>query len=80
MNYLVFKLMAQKSDAVLDKKSIMNAINSLLILEYVDDGTILWDEDDDLIFNPPVGKADKGYWMSVINSRIKALNWEVTSD
>ena len=76
MNYLVLKLVSRNIDSILEKERVRNAINKKLVLEHVDDQTIYWDEDGDLIFHPPVHKQDKNYWLSVLNAVVDKKRWE----
>jgi len=76
MNYLVLKLISRNADSILEQERIRTAINKKLVLEHVDDTSIFWDEDGDLIFHPPLHRQDKGYWLSVLNSVIDKKRWE----
>ena len=58
---------------------IKELINKFLVIEYVDDDTIFWDENGDLIFHPPVNKKDRGYWINLLNSLIDNRSWEFTN-
>jgi len=76
MNYVVLSLISRKKGSVLEKEGIKKAITNLLVLEHVDDRSIFWDEEGDLLFHPPVYRQDKGYWLSLLNSAIDKKNWE----
>lgn len=76
MNYLVLSLISRRSGNVLEKERIISSINKLLVIEQVDDRSIFWDEEGDLLFHPPVHKQEKGYWLSLLNAAIDKNNWE----
>lgn len=76
MNYLVLSLVAKEASAILERERIKASINKLLVIEQVDDRSIFWDEEGDLLFHPPVHKKDKSYWLSVLNSALDRKNWE----
>lgn len=76
MNYVVVSLISRKKGSVLEMERIKKAITNLLVLEHVDDRSIFWDEEGDLLFHPPVYRQDKGYWLSLLNSAIDKKNWE----
>ncbi len=76
MNYVVLSLISRKKGSVLEMERIKKAITNLLVLEHVDDRSIFWDEEGDLLFHPPIYRQDKGYWLSLLNSAIDKKNWE----
>lgn len=76
MNYLVLSLIGKNSVSVLELERLKAAINRLLTIEFVDDRSIFWDEEGDLIFHPPVNKQDRTYWLSVLNNAIDKGKWE----
>ncbi len=76
MNYLVLSLIGKSSASVLERERIKAAINQLLVIEHVDDRSIFWDEEGDLLFHPPVHKQDRSYWLSVLNAAVDKRNWE----
>ena len=79
MDYILLSLIPRKSSSILEFERVKKAINRLLVIEYVDDSSIFWDENGDLIFHPPVNKKDRGYWVNILNSQIDRDNWELIS-
>lgn len=77
MDYIILSLKAKRAFTLPEQEQIKKRINELLALEYVDDSTIYWDEDGDILFHPPVNKRDKNYWINVVNDYIKKDNWEL---
>lgn len=79
MDYILISLIPKKAFSMLEFDRIKALINRFLVIEYVDDQTIFWDENGDLIFHPPVNKKDRNYWINLLNSQIDDKNWEITS-
>ncbi|MBD3636415.1 MAG: hypothetical protein HUJ25_03660 [Crocinitomicaceae bacterium] len=79
MDYMLLSLIPKRSFSILEYERIKDSINRMLVLEYVDDSSIFWDENGDLMFHPPVNKKDKGYWLNILNSLIDRNNWEFVS-
>lgn len=76
MNYLVLSLIGKNSVSVLERERVKAAINRLLMIELVDNRSIFWDEEGDLIFHPPVNKKDRTYWLSILNGAVDRGKWE----
>lgn len=79
MDYVLLTLIPKRAHSILEFERIKKLVNRLLIIEYVDDKSIYWDENGDLIFHPPVNKKDRGYWVNTLNSQINDSNWELIS-
>ncbi|UKN01405.1 hypothetical protein K6119_16890 [Paracrocinitomix mangrovi] len=76
MDYILLSLNPRKSFSLIELERVKTFINKLLVCEYVDDKSIFWDENGDLIFHPPVNKKDKNYWINVLNSQLDIDKWE----
>ena len=76
MDYILLSLISKRGFSILEFERIKALINRYLVVEYVDDESIFWDENGDLIFHPPVNKKDKTYWVNLLNSHIDTKNWE----
>ena len=76
MDYILLSLIPKRSFSVLEFEKIKELVNKLLVIEFVDDESIFWDENGDLIFHPPVNKRDRSYWINNLNSRLNNKNWE----
>ncbi|MCB9224849.1 MAG: hypothetical protein H6582_11765 [Crocinitomicaceae bacterium] len=79
MDYVLLTLIPKKTFSILETEKVKKLINKLLVMEFVDDKTIFWDENGDLIFHPPVNKRDRNYWLNALNSQIDGKYWELKS-
>lgn len=79
MDYVLLTLIPKSSFSLLEFERVKKLINKYLVIEFVDDKSIYWDENGDLIFNPPINKKDKGYWVNTLNAQLDLNNWELIS-
>mgnify|MGYP000378855229 CR=1 FL=1 len=76
MRYLVLHFDPKdNSQGSLDQ--LKNIINDLLKREFVDESSILWDEENDLYFTLPRHMPFKDYWISLIEKTTRNSNWKI---
>jgi hypothetical protein len=79
MDYILLSLIPKKAFSILEFERAKKLINRLLEIEFVDNKSIYWDENGDLLFHPPINKKDRSYWVNVLNTQIDKDNWELIS-
>ena len=62
---------------MLEFEKLKSQVNKILTLEFVDNSTIFWDDEGEVIFFPPVHKSNKNYWISLLNKMLDPTKWEV---
>ena len=79
MDYILISLISKSGFSILEFERIKNLINQFLEVELVDNESIFWDEDGDLMFHPPLHKKDRNYWINSLNACIDNKNWHFTT-
>jgi hypothetical protein len=79
MDYILLSLLPKHTFSMLEFERLKNRINKLLEMEFVDERSIFWDDNGDLMFHPPINKKDRNYWVDFLNKQINIENWEFIS-
>lgn len=77
MSYLILHLNSPDAPTI-TMEQVKDEVNKILRRELVDETSIFWDDENDLVFVLPRHKPFKDYWVSLLSQQLSAFNWGIT--
>lgn len=78
MSYLIIHFDSEEA-TIKSFKELKEKVNKLLLNELVDESTIHWDDENDLVFNIPLHRPFKEYWLSLLSRFTANSEWEISA-